>query len=138
MSDKYLDLLANVPLFENFSKKDLQKVAQAVDQIDVDEGRVLMREGETSHEAFVVMSGQVEVSHDGEALATLEAGAPFGEMGLVDKAPRNATVTATEPSTLLVIGQRQFSGLLSDSPDFAHTILEALANRLREANPQLF
>lgn len=137
MSDDYLDLLAGVSLFERFSKKDLRQVAQSVDQIDVEAGRVLMREGDTSHEAFVLVTGEVEVTSGGQTVATLGPGSPFGEMGLLDKAPRNATVTASSDSTLLVLGQRQFAGLLSDSQGFAHTILETLAARLRDANPRI-
>lgn len=137
MGDDFLDLLAEVPLFETFSRKQLRRVAQAADQIDVEAGRVLMEEGDVGREAFVVVEGELEVRTDGRVLATLGPGAPVGEIALIDEAPRNATVTATKDTSLLVVGQREFAGLLNESPEFARALMMALASRLRATNPDL-
>ena len=82
-------------------------------------------------EAFIVLDAEVEVTIDGTQIATLGPAQPFGEMALLERKPRNATVTATKPGTVLVIGQREFAGLLEES-SFARTILIALADRVRE------
>jgi CRP-like cAMP-binding protein len=120
-----------VPLFSHCSNSDLAKIARAVDAVLVEPGRVLVTEGDLGREAFIVLDAQVEVSVDGNTIATLGPAEPFGEMALLERKPRNATVTVTKPGTVLVIGQREFAGLLEE-PAFARTILIALADRVRE------
>lgn len=138
MAPKYLDHLRAVPLFKASSRKDLEKIARAADEVDVEEGRVLTKEGEVGHEAFVIIDGQAAVSQGGKQVATLGPGEPFGEMALLDRAPRNATVTAVTPMKLLVVGQREFGGLMDESPGFARPILAAMASRLREKDVSLY
>jgi len=127
----HLESLRTVPLFSHCSNSDLAKIARAVDAILVEPGRVLVTEGDLGREAFIVLDAQVEVSVDGNTIATLGPAEPFGEMALLERKPRNATVTVTKPGTVLVIGQREFAGLLEE-PAFARTILIALADRVRE------
>lgn len=138
MADEYLEHLRAVPLFANCSNADLTAIAAAVDEIEVEPGRILITEGEAGREAFIIVSGEATVSRDGQVVATLHPGAPFGEMALVDRSPRNATVTASTPLRLLVLGQREFVALLDGSPGFTRTILAALATRLREKDLALY
>lgn len=138
MADEYLEHLRAVPLFANCSNADLTAIAAAVDEIEVEPGRILITEGEAGKEAFIIVSGEATVSRDGQVVATLHPGAPFGEMALVDRSPRNATVTAATPLRLLVLGQREFVALLDGSPGFTRTILAALATRLREKDLALY
>jgi CRP-like cAMP-binding protein len=138
MADRFVEHLASVPLLSHCSKADLAKVARLSDEIDVPAGRVLITEGEFGHEAFLLVTGSVSVTRDGEEVATLGPGAVFGEMALVDRAPRNATVTATSDATVLVIGKREFTGLLDEAPDFRASIMAALADRVRRTDLQLF
>lgn len=138
MADEYLEHLRAVPLFANCSNADLTAIAAAVDEIEVEPGRILITEGEAGKEAFIIVSGEATVSRDGQVVATLHPGAPFGEMALVDRSPRNATVTASTPLRLLVLGQREFVALLDGSPGFTRTILAALATRLREKDLALY
>jgi CRP-like cAMP-binding protein len=138
MADQYLENLRAVPLFSGCSNSELEKIASAVDELSVDAGRVLITEGEVGKEAFVIIEGEATVSRDGAHVATLVAGQPFGEMSLVDRSPRNATVTAATPLRVLVLGQREFAGLLDASPGFARTILAALAARLRAKDLALY
>jgi CRP-like cAMP-binding protein len=128
----YLDHLAAVPLFAGLSRSDLEKVARAVNEINVQTGRSLVTEGETGHEAFIVVEGTATISRDGTEITTVGPGAVFGEMALIERAPRNATVTAKTPLKVLVLGQREFTGLLDDSPGFTRSIMAALAHRVRE------
>ena len=138
MADEYLEHLRAVPLFANCAKSDLVAIAAAVDEIDVEAGRVIVTEGEVGKEAFVIVSGEAAVSRGGATVATIGPGAPFGEMALVDRSPRNATVTAVTPLRLLVLGQREFVGLMDGSPGFSRTILAALAARLRAKDLALY
>lgn len=136
MADGYLDHLARVPLFAGLSRTELEKVARATDEIAVEEGRELVTQGEAGHEAFVIVDGSASVRIDGDEVATLGPGAPFGEMALIDRSNRNASVVATSPMRVLVIGQREFSGLLDESPDFTRKVMAALAARVRDKDSE--
>ena len=87
-------LIKSAPLFENCSKQELQSIAQIADELDVREGKVLIREGERGREFFVIVTGEVEVRRKGRKMATLGPGSFVGEMALLSKIPRVATVTA--------------------------------------------
>lgn len=138
MADDYLEHLRAVPLFATCSNADLAAIAAAVDELEVEAGRVLVAEGEVGKEAFVIVEGEAVVSRGGEVLNTIGPGNPFGEMALVDRSPRNATVTASTPMRLLVIGQREFVGLMDGSPGFTRSILAAVAARLRAKDVALY
>jgi len=138
MADDFVKQLATVPLFARCSSGDLAKIARLTDEIDVEAGRPLVVEGDPGHEAFVVVEGTASISQGGVEVATVGPGAVFGEMALIDRVPRNATVTATTPMQLLVIGQREFSGLLDEAPDFRNSIMAALADRVRQKDLELY
>ncbi|OWY60959.1 hypothetical protein B7486_66375, partial [cyanobacterium TDX16] len=80
--------------------------------------------------------GTATISKDGTDVTEVGPGAVFGEMALIDRAPRNATVTAKTPMRVLVLGQREFTGLLDESPGFTRSILAALAHRVREKDAE--
>jgi CRP/FNR family cyclic AMP-dependent transcriptional regulator len=132
--DAFLDHLAEVPLFSALSRKELALVARRAEDVKVDEGRILVSEGSTGSEFFVIIEGEAAVSRKGRKLATLKGGDAFGELALLDKAPRNATVTATTPLEVVVLGQREFGGLIDEVPGFARKLLAGMARRLREAD----
>jgi CRP/FNR family transcriptional regulator, cyclic AMP receptor protein len=134
--DVFIDHLAQVPLFSACSKKDLQLVAKRAEDVKVDADKILVNEGATGTEFFVVIDGKASVSQRGQKVAELGPGGFFGELALLDKAPRNATVTAETPMELVVLGQREFAGLIDDVPEFAHKLLAGLARRLRQADSQ--
>jgi len=134
--DAFIDHLSEVPLFSACSKKDLQLVAKRAEDVKVDAGKRLVTEGDTGTEFFVVIDGKATVSKRGQRVAELGPGGFFGELALLDKAPRNATVTAGTPMELVVLGQREFAGLIDDVPEFAHKLLAGVARRLRQADSQ--
>lgn len=138
MVDRFIEHLASVSLLSHCLKAELATVARLSDEIDVPVGRVLITEGDLGHEAFLLIAGSVSVTRNGEEVATLGPGAVFGEMALVDRAPRNATVTATSAATVLVIGKREFTGLLDEAPDFHASIMAALADRVRRTDLELY
>jgi CRP-like cAMP-binding protein len=129
--DTYLDHLASVPLFAACSRKDLQKIAKASDQVSVPEGRVVVEEGSSGHEAYVIIEGEAEVERNGQQVATFGPGDHFGELALLDGGPRTATVKASTDLELLVLGQREFAGVLDEVPGLAHQIMSTLASRIR-------
>ena len=135
MSNAKRDLLRRVPLFAGLGDNDLAEVERLADEIDVTAGTVLTRQGSTGQEFFVIVEGRVRVDRDGRTLATLGPTEFVGEIALLDDKPRTATVTVEEPSRLLVIGHREFNSLIDMNRDVRLRVLEALAARIRHAEP---
>ena len=125
-----IELIKNAPLFASCSKRELADVASLADELDLPEGRPLIRQGERGREFFVLLEGEAEVTRDGTPMATMTAGDFFGEIALVSDAPRTATVTATTPVRVLVVTDRAFRSLLERSPQIQLKVLRALAERL--------
>jgi len=130
----YLDHLASVPLFAGLSKRELQEVARAADEVDVAAGKEIVTEGRTGHEFFLILGGEAVVKRNGRRIAALGPGQYFGELALLDRGPRSATVVASTDMRLLVLGQREFAGLLETLPGMAAKLLRAMSQRLRDAD----
>lgn len=130
----YLDHLAEVPLFAACAKNDLKLVARRAENVRVRKGKELITEGKPGHEFFVIADGQASVKRKGKKVAALKKGDFFGELALLDRAPRNATVVADTDMELFILGQREFSGLLDEVPGLAHKLLTGMARRLRDAD----
>ena len=114
--DAWLDHLAQVPLFAECDKRQLQQVAAAAVEISIDPGKVLVREGEPGHECFVIVSGTATVSRDGSTIANLGPGAVVGELAPLTGGVRTATVTADSAMEVLVIAQRELMASSRRSP----------------------
>jgi CRP/FNR family transcriptional regulator, cyclic AMP receptor protein len=125
-----IDLIRHVPLFCKLSKSGLNEVASIADEIDLPEGKELMREGERGREFIVILDGTADVTQNGKRIRRLGKGDFLGEIALVTKQPRTATVTTTSPMRALVITDRDFAHLLRESPSIGQGVLEALAERL--------
>jgi CRP-like cAMP-binding protein len=134
MADKKLDHLGKVKLFSSLNKKELGLVAKASDVVQVPAGKDLVREGEIGHEFYLISSGSATVKRGGRKVVSLATGDYFGEMALLDRGPRTATVTTEVPSELIVLGQREFMSVLDQVPPLAHKLLVSMAGRLREAD----
>lgn len=134
----YLQHLADVPLFSSCSNRELQKIARAADEITVDEGREIVTQGATGHEAFIIIDGTARVVRNDQEIATMGPGDYFGELALLDGGPRTASVVATSPMTLLVLGQREFAGLIDEVPGLAHKILTSLAQVVRALDDKIY
>jgi CRP-like cAMP-binding protein len=132
--DSKLTHLSNVRLFSALSNRELGKIGRVAEEVTVPAGKVLVQEGSSGHEFFLILDGQATVRRGTRKVATLGPGQYFGELALLDRAPRNATVVADTPMTLVVLGQREFSGVLDEIPGLAHKILRSMAARLREAD----
>jgi CRP/FNR family cyclic AMP-dependent transcriptional regulator len=125
-----VELIKHVPLFAGLSKRELHEIASLADEIDLREGKVLTQQGKSAREFFVLLEGNADVSKDGRRINQLGDGDFFGEIALVSRSPRTATVTATTPVRALVITDRSFRRLLEESPQIQLKVLEALAERL--------
>jgi len=132
--DSKIDQLAEVRLFSAFTKKELGLISRASDEVSVPAGKELVRQGAPGHEFFLILEGECSVRRDGRHVATLKDGDYFGELALLDRGPRNATVVAETPAKLLVLGQREFNGVLDEVPVLAHKMLMIMATRVREAD----
>jgi CRP/FNR family transcriptional regulator, cyclic AMP receptor protein len=132
--DSKLDQLSQVRLFSAFNKKELGLIARASDEISVPAGKELVKEGSPGHEFFLILEGECSVRREGRHVATLKDGDYFGELALLDRAPRNATVVSETEASLLVLGQREFNGVLDEVPVLAHKMLTIMAARVREAD----
>ena len=126
-------LLANVALFSACTDKELDRLARHAEIVDFRAGDVLMREGETGHEFYVIIDGEVGVTSGGETLAKLGAGAYVGEQALLDPGPRTATVTALRDLQTVLLSSREFYAAIDDVPGLSRKLLAGMARRLRDA-----
>ena len=133
----YLDHLSGVPLFSSCSRKEIQLLAQLCDETTVKAGKVLVKQGSVGYECFVIVEGEASVDRNGRIITTFGPGAYFGELALLDKGPRSATVTALTDMTVLVLGPREFATALEKIPGLANKIMSGLARRLREMDVRL-
>ena len=127
-----IDLLRHVPLFAECSKAELRELALVADELDLSDGRVLVREGRPGREFFVLIDGNVRISKNGRKVNELGPGDWFGEIALLTNTPRTATVTATSPIRVLVITDRAFRLVVERMPTIALKVLASLGQRLAQ------
>ena len=125
-----MELLKQVPLFAHCSKTELRRVALAAAEIDLREGKVITREGESGREFFILIEGSADVHRKGRKVNVLGPGDFFGEIALVSDRPRSATVTATSATRVLVVTARDFRRVMLELPSIQLKVLQALVERL--------
>ena len=131
-----LDLLRRVPAFAGCNDKELAEAARHVDEWAVAAGTALTREGAVGHEAFVIIDGTADVLINGEAVAELGPGQFVGEMAMLDRRPRSATVVARTDMRLLLIGPAAFDEFASLRA-VSRELTKELADRLRQADARV-
>jgi CRP-like cAMP-binding protein len=124
--------LKSFPLFESLSKRELAEVARCADEVDVQEGRELVKEGEFAYEFFTIEEGKAEVTRGGRHVAFLGPGDFLGEMGIVDHERRNASVVAKSPMTVMVMTEQDFRGMELQMPVVAERIRSVVEERSRQ------
>lgn len=129
-ADAKVDLIRHLPLFELCSKRDLRRIAALAVEREIDEGSELIREGEPGTEFFVVVDGEIDVRRRGRRVASLGAGSYVGEIALLSRSPRTATVVATTPLRVLAIAGRDFVELLDSIPELWLKVARTLADRV--------
>jgi len=134
--DTKVDALAKAPLFSALSKQELGALAKATEDLEVEEGKVLTREGDLGREFFVIVDGDVSVTQDGKEIRRLGPGDFFGEIALIyENARRTATVTATSPLRFFVLTRQSFRSLLEHQPEIEDKVMAALEDRLSSDSP---
>ena len=127
-----------VPLFANLSPGDLKQVAAIAEEESFAKDDILVQQGEVGDVMFIIASGEVRViaSKDQEEveLARRKAGEYVGEMALISKEPRSATVAAVGNVHTLCLNQKSFESLLRDRPDVSLAVIQVLCERLKEAD----
>ena len=126
-------VLEDVGLFSRCTKRERQAVARHAQIAELPSGTDLVREGEAGDALFVILDGAVVVRKDGAEVNRAGPGAHFGELAILDGAPRSATVVAETDVKVAVIGIRMFRTLLRELPDLAEQLLVGLAGELRAA-----
>jgi serine/threonine protein phosphatase PrpC len=136
-----LDTLKKIPLFRYLTYQELVKVLNITYLETYETGAQIIKEGDSGEELYIVLAGRVFVSRGPQEIVELHPGVHFGEMALVDQSPRSATVTARDPTRLLVVQRRSFYTLIRKEPVLAVKLLwsfvQVLSRRLRETNEQL-
>ena len=125
--------LKGIDLFSRIPGEDLAQVALIAEEEERDAGDVLIREGEMGDALYLVVEGTVRVRKGEREVAELGEREVFGEMALLDPAPRSATVEAATDVTLLRIRREDFADVMAENPDIARGVIQVLTRRLRAA-----
>ena len=123
--------LKAVPLFASLSHKELERVAQWAEDVDVPEGKRIVGQDAFGYEFFVIEDGHAEVVQDGRQIRTLGPGDFFGEIALLEAERRTASVVARSPMQLVVLHRRDFRHMQRELPEVATKIEQAIRDRYR-------
>ena len=134
MAKQPQEFMRDVPLFAGLLPSELDRIALVMNPREVAAGDVVCSEGEPGHEFYLLATGEAVVERGGQAVAKLGVGDHFGELALLDRRPRSATVRATTDVRLYVLQDQSFAAVLNEVPALAQKLLAALAGRLREAD----
>ncbi|HEX6691117.1 MAG TPA: cyclic nucleotide-binding domain-containing protein [Burkholderiales bacterium] len=135
-------VLKAVPLFASFPEDQLRMLTTVVTRRSLPRSTTVMASGDPTDSLYIVLSGRLKVMmSDAEGkeviLSILTAGEFFGEMGLIDDAPRSASVVSIEPCELLAIAKRDFKKCLAENFDMAQAVMRGLVRRLRDADRKI-
>jgi len=129
-SDAKIARLKQSPLFEGLSRKQLARLAQLSDDLEAPPGTILCKEGSRGREFFVIVEGTAEVKRERRRIRTLGPGDFFGEIALLERVDRTATVTALTPLRFFVISDTVFKAVLDTDPTITQKLLRTLARRV--------
>ncbi len=124
--------LRRIPMFSELSKRELRAVSRLMTEVDIPEGRTLMREGTVGREFMIIREGTAVVRRKGRKIAELGPGDFMGELAVLSGAPRTADVVATSPMTVETLNRREFMSLLDQSSKIATKVLIGAVKRLHE------
>jgi hypothetical protein len=124
--------LRKVALFEELAPSDLKQVAAIANERVYPDASKLVKQGDSGDELYIIVSGKVRVLTDGQPVAVRSAGDVVGEMAILTREPRMATLVADGDVRVLCVEQRQFEVMLRDRPEIGLAVIKTLAQRLRE------
>ena len=136
-SDERVACLRSVALFSDCTKAELNGIAALTTEHTVKSGKTLTERGEPGMEFFVIVEGWAVVNRDGRRLSRIGPGSFVGELALLDRGDRTATVVAETDMRLLVMSRREFNSLRSSVPSVADRMLVEMAARLRDTDSML-
>lgn len=125
--------LKSIDLFSQIPGEDLAQVALISSEESHEEGDEIFGEGEQGDTLYLVIDGRVRVHKADRVIAELGERECFGEMAILDAAPRSASVTALTPVSFLKIAREDFQEIMTDKPEIALGIIKVLTRRLRDA-----
>ncbi|MDF1541771.1 MAG: cyclic nucleotide-binding domain-containing protein [Anaerosomatales bacterium] len=127
-------MLAGVPLFSRCTTAEIEAVTSRALVNEFETGQLIVSQGTPGTAFYLVLEGRVEVEKDGAHVGGLGPGEFFGEMALLDSAPRSATIRAAEPTRCMMLSSWDFRAALEQHPSVAVKLLEVLTQRLRAAD----
>jgi len=131
MAEDRTTALAHVSLFAHLSKRQLRNVLEQASEYEYDQGDAIVKDGTLGHSLFVLIAGKARVVKNNRTVARLSPGDFFGEIAVLDRRPRTASVVADSPVTCLVLHREDLRKVLGEEPQIAWSMLSALASRLR-------
>ena len=123
--------LKSIPVFASLNKRELRRVAECAEEIDVPEGEHLLTEGRFAFEFFAIRKGAAEVVRDGSHVADLGPGDVMGELAALSHGQRNASVIATTPTTVIFIRAQDFRHFAEELPALGEEIRRVVEERTR-------
>lgn len=132
-SDPKFQLLASVDVLRDLPRRRLRQLAALVDEVTIDAGEVLIRQGQLNRHAYFVQSGSMGIDVDGERVATVVAGSIVGERTAIQHGLANATVTSLERSLVFAVDHRVLLGTASRDADFARLLRDLADDRTNRA-----
>lgn len=124
------DRVREIPMFRHLSRSELERIAGWLQSFSIPAGDLLVREGASAHEFFLIEDGEAAVLEDGERVAVLGPGDFFGEIGLIETGRRTASVVATTPMDVIVMYRAEFEQMKSELPTVADQVQAAIKSRL--------
>ncbi|MGB3410026.1 MAG: cyclic nucleotide-binding domain-containing protein [Microthrixaceae bacterium] len=127
-----LEKIRSISIFAGCTTKELEEIDRLADEVSIEAGRTIIRQGELGQEFAMIVSGEADIVKDGVTVATIGPGSYFGEVALLDAVARTASVVAKTDLKLEVIDRRGFNTLLDDLPQLSRSMLRGLARRISE------
>ena len=131
------EFLARVPVFAQCTTDEIQAITNVAQESLFQPAQIIVTQGTPGQAFYLILSGRVEILRDGVSLGAFCTGDFFGEMSLLDSAPRSATIRAVEQTTCLMLSSWDFKALLEKNPSIAIKLLEVLSRRLRVADERI-
>jgi CRP/FNR family transcriptional regulator len=129
--------LGRVPIFEHCTPDEIASIVKVAQEHSYSAGQLIVTQGTPGQAFYLILSGRVGIERDGSVLGAFGPGDFFGEMALLDNAPRSATIRAIDDTSCLMLSSWDFRGLLERTPSIAIKLLEVLSRRLRVADERM-
>lgn len=131
MAEARLGALAKIPLFARVPKRHLRTILKRMGEYEYEDGATILKDGRPGEVLFLLLDGEARVVRGGRTVARLRAGDFFGEIAVLDRRPRTASVIAASPVRCLTLHRADLREVTSEEPSVAWALLEELASRFR-------